>query len=259
MKPLEGKTAVITGAGTGIGSAIAIDMAKKGACVVVNYHSSADRAAQVLQQIEGAGGKALLYQADISSREQVAKMMRAAAETFGGIDVLVNNAGVETHRTLFEYTEEQFNFVIGINVTGTLHCTQAVIPYMKQRPWGRIIMISSTVAKRPSDFDCVYSMSKGSLKMLTREAAIELAKYRITVNTIEPGNIIINKERSGALQPSFSPALVQLPKVIKHRDWTLLDEGMPQDIAYFVSFIASEESSFMTGASVRVDGGLLLM
>jgi glucose 1-dehydrogenase len=259
MNSLDGKTAVVTGAGTAIGKAIAIDLADHGANVLVNYHSSADGAIDTANKIEMLGGKAFVYKADISNRVQVDEMFAKAAEVYGGIDILINNAAVETHLKLLSCDEDHYDWVMNTNLVGTFQCTQAVISYMKQQPWGRIVMISSLHAKRPTDFDPVYSMTKGGMKMLIREAAIELAPYGITVNAVVPGCIEINKERSGALEPSFPTYMTRQPKVMRHREWSLTHIGRPDDVSKVVSFVVSEDSAFITGASIRVDGGLVLL
>ncbi|MBD3922274.1 SDR family oxidoreductase [Paenibacillus sp. PR3] len=243
---LIGKSALVTGAGTGIGKGVAIELARRGVKVAIHYNSSDAGARDTQQRIEEFSGACMIVQADVAEREQIVRMVDTVAAELGGIDILVNNAALQLNIQWFEYTEEQFDRVMNINLKGYWQCMQAVIPYMKERNAGRIINISSVHGKRPTDFDAVYCMSKGGIKMLGRESALELARYGITVNTIAPGAIDVGKFKASHREPN-------------RKKFPLGRVGLPADVASLVCYIASGETSFMTGSTIRLDGGGMLM
>jgi Dehydrogenases with different specificities (related to short-chain alcohol dehydrogenases) len=242
---LIGKSALVTGAGTGIGKGAAIELAKRGAKVAIHYNASDAGARDTKQHIEELGGTCITVQADVADREQIVHMVDTSAAALGGIDILVNNAALQLNLQWFEYTEEQFDRVMNINLKGYWQCIQAVIPYMKQQKAGRIINISSVHGKRPTDFDAVYCMSKGGVKMLGRESALELARYGITVNTIAPGAVDVGKFKASHREPN-------------RKKFPLGRVGLPADVASLVCYIASDETSFMTGSTIRLDGAGML-
>jgi len=246
MMNLAGKSALVTGAGTGIGKGIACELAKRGAKVAVHYNSSDDGARDTQQRIEEIGGQSILVQAEIADLQQIHRMVDTVAAEFGGVDILVNNAALQLNMDLFEYTEELFDRMININLKGYWQCIQAVIPYMKKKQTGRIINISSVHGKRPTDFDPVYCMTKGGVKMLGRESAVELARYGITVNTVAPGAIDVGKYKGPPQQPD-------------RKKFPLGRVGLPSDVASLVCYIASDETEFLSGASIRIDGAGMLM
>ncbi|MFX3634591.1 MAG: SDR family NAD(P)-dependent oxidoreductase [Candidatus Pristimantibacillus sp.] len=243
---LLGKSALVTGAGTGIGKCIAFELARRGAKVAIHYNSSDAGAKDTQHRIEEFGGLCLTVQADVSDRGQIVHMVDTTAAELGGIDILVNNAALQLNIHWFEYTEELYDRIMNINLMGYWQCMQAVIPYMKKRNFGRIINISSVHGKRPTDFDPVYCMSKGGIKMLGREGAIELAHYGITVNTIAPGAIDVGKFRTSHSEPN-------------RKKFPLGRVGLPADVASLACYIASDETSFMTGSTIRVDGAGMLI
>ncbi|WP_336772978.1 SDR family NAD(P)-dependent oxidoreductase [Paenibacillus sp. MMO-58] len=243
---LTGKSALVTGAGTGIGKGIALELARRGAKVAIHYNSSDAGAKDTQHQIEEFGGQCVTVQADVADREQIMSMVDTAAAEHGGIDILVNNAALQLNLNWFDYTEELYDRVMNINLKGYWQCMQAVIPYMKERHFGRIINISSVHGKRPTDFDVVYCMSKGGIKMLGRESAIELARYGITVNTIAPGAVDVGKFKASHKEPN-------------RKKFPLGRVGLPADIASLACYVASDETSFMTGSTIRMDGAGMLM
>jgi len=252
---LEGHTAVITGGGKGIGAGISKKLAAAGANVVINCNSNPDMAEKTALEIRQAGGQAIVYQADVGDRAQVDAMMAKAAEVFGGIDILVNNAAWQPNLDIDEYTEEFYDRIMNINLGGYFRCIQAALPYLKKSPCPRIINISSIHGKRPTDFDVCYSMTKGAIKMLTREAAIELGKYGITVNAILPGAVRI-EFKSGYTRP-FKRVQISRERMYKYNPVNRI--GIPDDVAEMVLFLASKKSSYITGAGIRMDGGSVLM
>ncbi|KKI89791.1 short-chain dehydrogenase [Bacillus sp. SA1-12] len=240
---LSGKVALVTGAGTGIGKEIAVELAKQGAKVAINYNSSEAGAKDTKQRIDEFYGDSIIVKADVSQKNEIDQMVKEVADHFGGIDILVNNAALQLNLDLFDYTDELYDKMMNINLKGYWQCIQAVTPYMKKKQCGRIINISSVHGKRPTDFDTVYSMTKGGIKMLARESAIELAKYGITVNTIAPGYVNVGKGGDGSDRKKFP----------------LGRGGLPSDIAHMVCYIASDKTDYMSGASVRLDGASMLL
>lgn len=250
---LQGKVALITGGGKGVGSGIAEVLSKYGVHVGINYHGSEMAARQTLSKVLGAGGKGILLKGDVSDRNEVALMAEKLADTYGGIDILVNNAALQKNMWLMEYNEEAYDLLMNTNLKGYFLCMQAILPYLKRRGYGRIINISSIHAKRPTDFDPVYSMTKGGIKMLTREAAIEFARFGITVNAVELGAVTIG-EKSGSPREIRSK-----PSTNPYRKYLSGRHGTPEEVGELVAYLASSESSFMTGSAIRFDGGRALV
>lgn len=248
---LEGRVAVVTGGGKGIGAGISKALAAEGANVLFNYNSNPDMANQTVSIIREKGGEAYTCPVDVQSRQQVDTMMKKAVELYGGIDILVNNAAWQPNMDINEYTEEIYDSVMNINLAGYFRCIQSALPYLKESDCPRIINISSVHAKRPGDFDVCYSMSKGGITMLTREAAIELLKYGITVNAILPGGVRI-EFKSGKTQP------FKYKRIHRKRRYGFFTAGTPEDVANVVIFLVSEKSKHINGASIRVDRGAVL-
>lgn len=260
---LTGKIAIVTGAGTGIGQGIAVELGKRGAKVAVHYNRSDTGARETLQRIEAAGGEGFLVQADVSNQSDIGRMAKKTAQQYGGIDILVNNAALQLNVPMLDYTDALYDRMMDTNLKGYWQGIQAVTPYMKKRGGGRIILISSVHAKRPTDFDPVYAMTKGGIRMLGRESAIELAKYNITVNMIEPGAVDVGKQSVRDAKPFYSPEEREKLKRMKQRPITakfpMGRVGLPADVASLVCYLASDESAFMTGSAVRLDGGSMLL
>lgn len=250
---LKGRVAVVTGGGKGIGSGISRALAAAGAKVLFNYNSNPDMAIKTLELIKEAGGEAYTMLADVSDRNQVDAMIQKAVELYGGVDILVNNAAWQPNMDIDEYTEKDYDQIMAINLGGYFRCTQAALPYLKKNGYGRVINISSVHGKRPSDFDVCYSMCKGGIKMLTREAAVEFKKYGITVNAILPGGIKI--EFKSGVTHTFKRNHVERERKYDY----LFKGGLPEDIANIVVFIASDEGSHLSGTSVRADAGAMLV
>lgn len=253
-RSLEGRVAVITGGGKGIGAGISKALAAQGAKVLFNYNSNPDMAQKTVAEIQQAGGMAFTLYADVAQRQQVDAMMAKAVELYGGIDILVNNAAWQPNMDIDEYTDEDYDRIMDINLAGYFRCMQAALPYLKRSQCPRIINISSVHAMRPGDFDVCYSMTKGGIKMLTREAAVEFAKYGITVNAILPGGIKI-EFKSGHTHPFKRKRVERARKY----DLSFFKPGVPADVANVVLFLASEKSQHISGASIRVDGGAMLI
>ncbi len=242
---LKDKVALVTGASRGLGKAIAIQLAEEGACVVVNYAKSAEKAEEVVAAIQSSGGKALAMQADVSCFEEVEKMVDTICEKLGKIDILVNNAGINRDDLLMSMEKEDWEAVIKTNLGGLFNCTKTVAKYMMLQKSGRIINMSSVAGERGGRGQSNYAASKGGVNAFTRSVAMELARKKITVNAVAPG--VIETEMSST--------------VIRRAKDHILDSialkrlGSPEEIAKTVAFLASDDSSYITGEVIRVDGG----
>jgi 3-oxoacyl-[acyl-carrier protein] reductase len=243
-RELAGKVALVTGGSRGIGAAIAQRLAADGASVAVTYSKGADAAASVVKAIERAGGKAIAIQADAADAKAVKAAVEKTVATFGGLDVLVNNAGTAIPKRFEETTLEELDRVIDINVRGTLVATQAALKHMNDG--GRIIMIGSAVGERVLVPGLVpYSATKGAVKMFTQGLSREVGSRGITVNNIQPGPI----------DTDLNPAAGDW--AVPQKAATALDRyGHVDEVAALVAFVAGPESSYMTGANLTVDGGM---
>lgn len=249
---LENKVAIVTGAATGIGQAIAAGMAREGASVVIDYVGTPDAPNQTVQMIESAGGKCLAVEADVSQPDQVANLMQQAIAKFGRVDVLVNNAGVERKHPITEFPLDQWNMIIAVNLTGPFLCAQAAAKQMiAQSGPGRIINISSIHQDLPMPGNAPYCASKGGLRMLMRTMAVELAPHGITVNNIGPGAIFTPIDADVQAHPEMEAALMA---EIPLGRW-----GKPEEVANLAIFLASDDAAYVTGSTYYIDGGMLRM
>jgi 3-oxoacyl-[acyl-carrier protein] reductase len=243
MNKLEGKIAIITGGSRGIGAAIAKRLAADGANVAITYTKGADAAASVVKEIERAGRKAIAIQADAADAKAVKAAVEKTVATFGRLDVLVNNAGTAIPKTFEETTLEEMDRVIDINLRGTFVATQAALKHMKDG--GRIIMIGSSVGERMMTPGLVpYSATKGAVKMFTQGLSREVGNRGITVNNIQPGPIDTELNPAAGEWAAPQKAATALNRY-----------GSVDDVAALVAFVASSESSYITGANLTVDGG----
>jgi glucose 1-dehydrogenase len=259
---LVGKVALVTGSGTGIGKGIAVELARRGCKVAINYNKSDAGALDTQQQIEAIHGDSIIIQANVSDKTDVQRMVKQVVDHYGTIDILVNNAALQLNFDFFDYDGATFDRMMSTNLKGYWQCIQAVVPYMKEKQMGRIINISSVHSKRPTDFDVLYAMTKGGIRMMSRESAIELAKYGITLNTIEPGAVDVGKQSARESKPIVSAEDAEKMKQEANkifRKFPMGRVGKPADVASLVCYIASDETQFMTGASIRLDGGSMLL
>jgi NAD(P)-dependent dehydrogenase (short-subunit alcohol dehydrogenase family) len=242
---LEGSTALITGAGRGIGRGIALELARAGCRVAVNDRST-DLTRQTVAEITALGVDAFGIGADVSASAEVRDMIDAVVVRFGQLNTLVNNAGIQTWKALLDITEEEWDKVIDTNLKGCFLCTQAAARHMKDRGGGSIVNIGSGSNKVGFPKLVAYTASKGGIETLTKVSAIELGQYNIRVNCVAPGATLV--ERTQLEAPNYA------------EDWGRLAPlgrvGFPQDIGRVVVFLASSESAFVTGQTIWVDGGL---
>ncbi len=247
---LKDKVAIITGSARGIGSGIALAFAREGAKVVVNG-LTVESCGDTVKQIEAAGGKAIACAADVSKFSDQAAMVEAALKAFGTVDVLVNNAGIESTPCLVQdMSEEQWDKVLGINLKGVFLGIKAVLPTMIARKYGRIINISSTAGLRMTFFGSVdYTVSKHGVTGLTNHLAWELADHNITVNTICPGGVLTPLMEKGTT--------VEFRQMVAKRLIPLGRMCTPDEIGEAAVFFASERANMVTGQFLAVDGGLM--
>jgi glucose 1-dehydrogenase len=247
---LAQKVALITGADSGIGRAIALLFAREGARVVVNYAHAEEQARAVQQQIEQQGGQAIVVQADVSRYWEALGLVDRAVQRWGRLDILVNNAGMEIHAPFVEVTEEQFDRILGVDLKGAFFCAQAAARQMiKQGSPGRIINVSSVHEDLPMPLNVPYCCAKGGLRMLTRTICLELAPYQITVNNIAPGAIDTPIDADVKADPQKYHALLE--EIPLHR------MGQPEEVAALALYLASDLSAYVTGATFVIDGGLM--
>ena len=248
-KALAGKVALVTGSSSGIGKAIALEMARRGASVVVNYIGEPDAANEVVNSIAGENGSAIALEADVSKQADVAKMISDAVARFGRLDVLVNNAGIEKETPFLEKAEEEWDRVIAVNLKGPFLCTQLAAREMAKNGGGTIINISSVHEDLPFPGYAAYCASKGGLRMLCRDLALELAKHHINVVNVAPGAINTPINERTMEDPEKALAL--------KREIPLGRVGEPSEVAKLVCYLASDDAAYITGTTVVIDGGLM--
>ncbi|MCC6424782.1 MAG: glucose 1-dehydrogenase [Phycisphaerales bacterium] len=246
---LQDKVALVTGANSGIGKGIATRFAAEGARVVINYHSPKDdQQAQAMARDLGHDSIALI--GDVSKRTNVQRMMSQIVERFGRLDIAVNNAGIEIKKPFLEATDEEWDRVMGVNVSGVFYVSQSAASQMvKQGGGGKIINISSVHEDIPFSGYTSYCASKGAVRMMMRNLAIELAPYRINVNNIAPGAIATPINRAVLDDPNAKEqAIEEIP-------WGRF--GQPDEVAAVAAFLASDEAQYVTGSTYTIDGGLV--
>lgn len=248
MGKLEGKTAVVTGASRGIGRAIALELAKEGANVVVNYSGSKEKAEEVVEEILKMGQKAIAVQANVADNESVQNLMKTALDEFGSIDILVNNAGITRDNLLMRMKEDEWDDVIETNLKGVFLCTKAVTRQMMKQRSGRIINIASVVGVTGNAGQANYTAAKAGVIGLTKTTARELASRNILVNAVAPG--FITTEMTDALPEEVKNTMLsQIP---------LSKFGKPEHVAKAVVFLASDDAEYITGQVLHVDGGIAM-
>ncbi len=247
---LEGKVALVTGSAQGIGEAIAIRLAQEGADIIIDDRLGNTGAESTRKEIEAAGRRACVIGGDLANLADNRRLISEGVMNMGHIDILVNNAGVEKHADFWDVTEADFDFVIDINLKGTFFLTQDFVNHLKDtKRAGKIINVSSVHEELPFPHFSTYCASKGALKMLCRNLAIELAPLGITINNIAPG----------AIETPINSKLMNNPDLMKALlgNIPLNRLGTGTDVAGVAAFLASSDSDYMTGTTLFVDGGLL--
>lgn len=245
---LSGKCAVVTGAGRGIGKAIALKLAEEGASIVINYRSSEKEAHELVVAIERKGGKALAVKADVSKFDEAENLLKAAKESFGSVDILVNNAGITKDNLILRMKEEDFDMVIATNLKGCFNCIKHASPIMLKQKSGKIINISSIVGIVGNAGQSNYAASKAGVIGLTKSMAKELGSRGITVNAVAPGYI----------DTDMTEVLSQKVKDMILDNIPLKRMGNTEDVANLVAFLASDKAAYITGQVIHVDGGMVV-
>lgn len=243
---LTGKVALVTGAGRGIGSAIAKTLAANGAFVIVNYNGSKEKAEAVVEEIKKSGAEAAAVQCDVSDYAACGKMVEELIASYGHIDILVNNAGITRDNLILKMSEEEFNAVLNTNLKGTFHTIRHLSRYFVKQRAGRIINLSSVSGVMGNAGQANYSASKAGVIGLTKSVARELARRGITCNAVAPGYI----------ETEMTAQMPEAAKEAVKQQIPLQRTGTVWDIAEMVAFLASEKASYITGQVISVDGGM---
>lgn len=248
MSRFEGKSAIVTGASRGIGREIALQLAKEGARVAVNYSGSKDKADEVVELITAAGGEAFAIQADISNVDSVKNMVDQTLEAFGSIDMLVNNAGITKDNLLMRMKEDEWDDVINTNLKGVFLCTKGVTRQMMRQRAGKIVNVASIVGVSGNPGQANYVAAKAGVIGFTKTAAKELAARHINVNAVAPG--FITTDMTDALSEDVKNQMLSAIPLGKL--------GTPENVARTVLFLLSEDAAYITGQTIHVDGGMVM-
>jgi glucose 1-dehydrogenase len=247
---LHGRVALVTGGNTGIGKAIVLALAREGARVVIDFVAHPESADELEKQVVALGDQALCFDADVSQVPELRKLITAAVAKFGRLDIMVNNAGVETRASLLDTTEEQYDRVLAINLKSAFFGTQLAARQMiQQGDGGRIINITSVHEDWPMPGNTAYCLSKGGMRMLTRTAGVELAPHKVLVVGVGPGAVATPINKSTLNDPTSKKELAAAIPLGRIAD--------PREIARVVAFLAGDEASYITATTVFADGGLM--
>jgi len=246
---LKNKKAIVTGAGRGIGRAVALAFAREGADVVVNYQSNDVAANEVVEKIQSLGRRAVPVKTDVSNYHEVKIMVDRAVQELGGVDILVNNAGVSKPSMFLDMPEESWDRIINIHLKGTFNCSQAAARYMKEQKWGRIINVISTAGLFGTVGQINYASAKAGIIGFTKSASRELGKFSINVNALCPGVTLTEMTERLRTDEKFQKRYLERIQLGRFAE--------PEEIAPGFIFLASEEASYITGHVLNVDGGYI--
>ncbi|WP_050608046.1 elongation factor P 5-aminopentanone reductase [Clostridium niameyense] len=246
MSNLSGKVAIVTGSSRGIGKAIAIELTKAGASVVINYRQNKEGALETLHYIKKLGGYGVIYKADISKYDEAKELIKYTIHNFGKIDILVNNAGIAKIGLFMDMNENDWDSIIDTNLKGVFNCTNNVVKYMLEKQSGSIINISSMWGNVGASCEVIYSAAKGGINSFTKALAKELGGSNIRVNAVAPGVIDTDMNKCVSLE-DMNNLKEEIP---------LMRLGKGEDIGKVVSFLSSDDASYITGQIITVDGGM---
>ena len=252
MTSADKRTALVTGSGKGVGAGVVRVLSSRGIRCCINCNTHPEMAHDLLREVEASGGEAFVYQADVTDIAQIEGMVNAVISRWGRLDILVNNAAMQPNLFIDQYDLEKLRKIWNINIGGYFHAARACLPHLKKSDCGRIVNISSIHGKRPTCFDAGYAMTKGAIRMFTRELALELFDDNITVNAIDLGGCKIEFKTGNAPITSFSPMECRNPSFGRYRLVT------PLDVGELVYYLCSPEASSVTGDGIRLDKGWVL-
>jgi 3-oxoacyl-[acyl-carrier protein] reductase len=246
---LNERVAIVTGGSRGIGRAVALELGRRGAAVVVNYHKSPEAAEQVVNEIKAAGGKAAAFQADVSNMQAAQELIKFAVETFGDLHILVNNAGITRDGLIMMMSEEDWDSVIDTNLKSTFNCSKVAVKHMMRKRYGHIINMASISGQMGNGGQTNYSASKAGQIGFTKALAREVASRNITVNAVAPG--FVDTEILSAMPAEVLEAAIKMVPLGR--------KATPEEIGYAVAFLASDQAEYITGQVLGVDGGTAMM
>ena len=251
----EERVALVTGSGKGVGAGIVRVLTRHGIRCCINCHSNLKMAQELEQEVKESGGEAFIYQADVRDPEQVRAMVEAIVQKYGRLDILVNNAAMQPNQFVDQYTAESFRALWDTNIGGYCNAVRAALPYIRKSPAGRIINMSSIHGKRPGLFDAGYSMTKGAIRMFTRELALELLGDQIPVNTIDLGACKIEFKTGGHVRSfrMLKNAGIRNPEMPEYQRFIL-----PEEVGYLILYLLSRPGGALMGDGIRIDRGLTL-